>query len=202
MSFNIRGAVNTFGGNVDEKLIKDFDSIEGFFVKNGLNRIKSKVLRIVTAECTQSVDGYLYGIVEKKILRNSCIPPRMLKIRNLEDFREYFDTNGILLTDLYPIVVSSEFYRKGKVNIGTYLDEYSKYQANRIVDVIQSKKIEKVVICSRYKGLQVKTDKFQIHLENELYGRNIVTPLVKFDGSLSGKGGYFKKEKFEEFINL
>lgn len=203
MTYNIAGAVRAYGKNSGlptAGLVKAFKAIENGYKINGLNRIKSKVLRIITAECTQSVDNYIYGSNSTKILRNSCLPPTWLGIYNVSDFRDFMDDNGLLVTDLYPIAVVSKFYRKGKVKIGSYLEEYSEYQAERIAEIISRNNIEEVVICSRYKCHQGKTDIFTQKLQEAINNKCANPMTIISRESISGRGGFLDKNKFKLFI--
>jgi hypothetical protein len=202
MKYNIEGAVEAYGivsGQNTSGLIEAFEKIEDGFITNGLGRIKSKVLRIITAECTQSLDGYIYGSNHKKIMKNSCLPPTWIGISDVNKFRDFMDDNGLLVTDIYPIAVVSKFYRKGKVKIGKYLEEYSDYQAERIADIISKKNIEKVIISSRYKCHQDKTDIFTQKLQ-EAINNKCTTPMTIISReSISGRGGFLDKDEFEIF---
>ena len=202
MKYNIAGAVRAYGKNSGlptAGLVKAFKAIEDGYVTNGLNRIKSKVLRIITAECTQSVDGYIYGSNNEKIMKNSCLPPKWIGIKNVGDFRDYMDNNGLLVTDLFPIAVVSEFYRSGKVKIGSYLQKYSEYQADRIADIITKNGIKKVVVCSRYVEHISKTNDFEELLKKAIFAKGGNPAIVKSHKTISGKGGFLDTEVFEVF---
>jgi len=202
MTYNIAGAVEAYGASSGEDtsgLIEAFDKIEKGFITNGLNRIKSNVLRIITAECTQSVDGYIYGSNDDKIMINSCLPPTWIGIKNVGDFREFMDNNGLLVTDMFPIAVVSKFYRQGKVKIGNYLEEYSDYQADRIADIISKNNIEKVVISSRYKCHQGKTDIFTQKLQEAIKIKCAKPMTIISRESISGRGGFLDKDEFKKF---
>ena len=202
MTYNIAGAVKAYGASSGEDttgLIDSFDEIEEGFITNGLNRINSKVLRIITAECTQSVDGYIYGSNNEKIMKNSCLPPKWIGIKNVGDFRDYMDDNGLLVTDLFPIAVVSKFYRKGKVKIGNYLEEYSEYQADRIAEIILKNCIEKVLVSSRYVEHIGKTDDFKEHLKKAIISKGGDPTIVRSHETISGNGGFLDTEAFEVF---
>jgi hypothetical protein len=202
MRYNIEGAVEAYGidsGQNTSGLIEAFDKIEDGFITNGLGRIKSKVLRIITAECTQSVDGYIYGGNDQKIMKNSCLPPTWLGIKDVKNLREFMDDNGLLVTDLFPIAVVSKFYRQGKVKIGNYLEEYSNYQAERIADIISKNNIKKIIISSRYKCHQDKTDIFTQKLQKEINNRCANPMTIISHESISGNGGFLDTNKFDVF---
>jgi hypothetical protein len=203
MKYNIAGAVEAYGKSSGEDtrgLIEAFEKIEEAFITNGLNRIKSTVLRIIAAESTQSLAGYIYGSNNEKILKNSCLPPTWIGITEVDKFRDFMDENGLLVTDLYPIAVVSKFYRKGKVKIGSYLEEYSEYQAERIAEVISRNNIEEVVICSRYKCHQAKTDIFKQKLQEAINNKCAEPMSIISRESISGEGGFLDKNKFKLFL--
>ena len=203
MKYNIVGAVNEYGKNSGlptAGLVKAFQDIETGYINNGLNRIKSKVLRIITAECTQSVDGYIYGSNNDKIMINSCLPPKWIKIKNVADFRDYMDDNGLLVTDLFPIAVVSEFYRQGKVNIGNFLDEYSVYQSDRIADIVLKNNIERVLVSSRYKAHIDKTKDFEDCLKKAIDSKGGNPKMVESHESISGNGGFLVTNKLDVLI--
>jgi hypothetical protein len=204
MKYNIVGAVNEYGKNSGLPtvgLVKAFEDIEAGYINNGLNRIKSKVLRIITAECTQSVDGYIYGSNNDKIMINSCLPPKWIGIKDVADFRDFMDDNGLLVTDLFPIAVVSEFYRQGKVNIGNFLDEYSVYQSDRIADIILKNNIERVLVSSRYKAHIDKTKDFEDCLRKAIDSKGGKPEIFKSHEYITGNGGFLDINKLDVFIN-
>lgn len=202
MKYNIVGAVNEYGKNSGlptAGLVKAFDQIEDGFITNGLDRIKSNVLRIITAECTQSVEGYIYGSNDEKIMKNSCLPPTWLGIKDVKNLRDFMDDNGLLVTDLFPIAVVSKFYRQGKVKIGNFLDEYSVYQSDRIADIILKNNIERVLVSSRYKAHIDKTKDFEDCLKKAIDSKGGNPEMVESHESISGNGGFLDTNKFDAF---